>query len=249
MMHKTIMIVCCWSALCFICTCNRDFSTSPDPAAGYPTTLYPRSAEELDSLKAEYRMNNSAHLCPTLNEYGFPRWAVSCFPEKNDFVVSRIDSILKIAKAIVVHNSKLNNVYDTTSLKMKDYRITFRDWRIFFDYQKYNSLTVLNTMISVLGDKDGVFMLSGNWYNDIIIPEERYSLEKSKQQIIDDIGGHGFCDDQYNEKLIYPIDKSDSIELRVVWRIAVGTSPDTLYYFYYVDVFNGEVVKVAKLFF
>ena len=244
------MIVLGWTALCCICTCNRDFSTSPDPAAGYPTTLYPRTAEELDSLKAEYGMNHTQHFCSKLDEYGFPFWNTDCFKNNMNFTpIINMDSVVIIAKNIIVQNNKFTNVCDTSLLVTYNSDNSLSYWIVNFDCQFFENMRVLNTAISVLGDDNGVFMLSGNWYNDIIIPEERYSLKQSKQQIIDDIGGHGFCDDQYNEKLIYPHRQPDCIELRVVWRIAVGTSPDRLYYFYYVDIYSGEIVNIAKLFF
>jgi hypothetical protein len=47
---------------------EKDFQ--PDP--NYPTTLYPLSIEELQSLQAEFDAINNSAICSKLNEYGFP---------------------------------------------------------------------------------------------------------------------------------------------------------------------------------
>ena len=127
-------------------------------------------------------------------------------------------------------------------------------WRIDTHYQKYDTIQVLFSNISILIKNSEVNYCTGNWYPNIYIPakfnfdQENAKLSlKNKTVRHSDISGQShsmkitdqtLVTSKINGLKIYPIKSDDKIQLFVTWKIYVPN----VFYILYVDVMTGEVI-------
>lgn len=133
-------------------------------------------------------------------------------------------------------------------------------WRIDFANQWYQGLEVLESGIVAFADAEGVIMLGGNTYRDIEIPQtDRVSFADAKTLLVgrelhysDWTGAKTFkiTKDSFPAgsepgKVILPTRFGENMELRVTWRVPVGS--DSPWWFIYVDSTTGEVMREQML--
>ncbi len=263
----------CLSILLFtiiINSCERDWSPISikeiDP--NYPTTLYPLITEEWQQLQDEFDVLNDYKILTKLNQYGFTGGEYDYSKRHpNPHIKLTENEALQIAISTIVKNKEFTNVTDSTTA-MSCVRSArsglFGDstnWSVYIDPQKYNGYEVLFSWIDVRLYGDGVYSLSGFWYNNIYIPpDDNVSSKLAKILVLGQkliwsgaVGDiHEFIVTESTigdeiDKVIVPIRKEEKIELRVTWQIPIMFY-DWIGWYLYVDTTDGEIVIKRQLF-
>lgn len=252
--------------------CER-FENNDSTNGDYPTTIQPLSAAKLTELTSEFNALNDKRVCTPLNEFGFIKYKLTyCLTRK----IQRIEikdeaSKIRLAKETLLKNTKFSGITDTSALVVKrstplrgcikcdgsDGDTVPIAWRIEFENQVYKNIEVKETRIVAFLDTNGVYMMGGNWYPDIFIPDKDiFSVEASKKNLIGtEITWYGWGgknvfvveSDSFSSnvrKVIIPFKNNNAIELRLTWKFYVGGSSWAIY----VDTTTGETVGIYQLF-
>ena len=127
-------------------------------------------------------------------------------------------------------------------------------WKIDSHDQKYDTIQVLYSNISILIMNREILYCTGNWYPNIYIPKHfNFDQEKAKSTLRNKKVWHSdFSGQSHSMKItdqalascqikglkIYPVKSDNKIQLFVTWKIHV---PE-VFYILYVDVMTGEVI-------
>ncbi|MBO6792487.1 MAG: hypothetical protein JJ895_01160 [Balneolaceae bacterium] len=159
----------------------------------YPITIDPLPLLTLDDLNREYHQLNNGTLCSTLNEFGYTGFSRILFPNDINPCADRVpdkielanpEPLIRLAKQSILFNAKFTNVTDSSSLQIKElvplYGCTIcegpetnsvpLEWKIIFQNQSYQSISVSESEIIVFVDSKGVNRIWGNWYEEIYAP-------------------------------------------------------------------------------
>ncbi|MEX0721688.1 MAG: hypothetical protein WD059_13530 [Balneolaceae bacterium] len=267
----------------FISACNL-LSVENRNFGDYPT-LFPRlDISELEQMNSEYQSSNDGHICSTLNAFGFTGYSDILFPNGESLCLSRDiirveinfqDTLLRVAKEILINNSKYTGVEDSSKLQISEimplYGCTICDgpdvdnvpveWKLTFAEQKIDSLTIEDTSITVFIDAGGVNRIWGNWYTDFNEPEFiNYGYQQVQngmvgwqidmrnytgQEIIYTIGETNLKQKPYLTYL--PVEREEGLEIRKCWVVPVDyNSKEFDGWLAYVDVIDGILYKLKS---
>ncbi|MFH2032746.1 MAG: hypothetical protein ABIJ40_19295 [Bacteroidota bacterium] len=253
-------------------SCQINEPTNNDGVEGYRTTIYSLSDTELSVEINEYRKLNDSLICTSLNEFGYPEYDLA--PCSNRPILreelNKDESVLiNLAKTAIIKNQKYTGVENSDELSIRrtvdiigcikcdgsNEELKTIKWRIDYNNQVSMGYEVFDTEIIVFLDNNGVFMLGGNWYSDIVVPSNNlYTLQQVKETLVG-LKRTIYCWTNYeieitsnnlpNEarKVIIPYKNGDKIELRLTWEIIISDYE----YVFYIDVVNGEIIKEMQL--
>lgn len=246
--------------------CNEDLITSNEETdSKYPTILYPLSEEKIRQLQNEFDTLNNYKICSKINKYGF------IGNDRYNRVYQNIaiskDSAFILAVNTLLKNAKYVNVKDSVTLILSDYGITQVNvegtrWKIVFGPQHYNDFELPFVWIYVWVYGNEPYAMEGHWFSDIYIPS-KYKINKvvAKQKMVGekiiwyDMSGNPQEFIVTNEsisdditKAIYPVEKENSIELRVTWKITIKFFSNEAGWHIYLDVMDGEIVNITQEF-
>lgn len=266
---KSLLALCLGTLLLFSAGCDlitREDVEDEIDESNYPTVLYPLSSDSLRSLKEEFLDLNNNEVCLTLDEWGFTGHGF-CNKANPGIRITSVDTLITMAKTTLFLNRKFTNVMDTSLIEIRRVlAMPFSDsteWRIDFHGQNYSDHEVLYTQIFVWMYGAGIYRINGHWYRDMFVPaRDKFEIAEAMENIVDleitwyDFGGNPqvFTVTEQSfvgsvEKTIVPIDKEDSIEIRVTWQIGVSWEGDPFPSWYvYVDTTTGETVHIVQLF-
>jgi len=245
----------------------KESSVSPDEETDsqYPTILYPISEEKAQQLQNEFDSLNNFKVCSKIDKYGF------IGNDHYDRVYQNIaiskDSAFALAVNTLLKNSKYVYVKDSASLISGNYNILQVNpegtrWKIVFGPQVYNNFELPFTWIYIWIYGNEPYAIAGHWYSDIYIPS-KYKIDKvkAKQKVIGEkiiwygTGGNPqeliVTDESIGDsisKAIYPVEKENSIELRVTWKIPIKFLSNDAGWHIYLDVMTGEIVNIIQEF-
>lgn len=232
----------------------------------YPAKLFPLTEDEWQKLQNEFDLLNDSTICTKLNEYGFTGDRDNSKIHPDQGIKIDESTALRIAADCVLKNKKFTNVSDSLDLiaSLSFSTVLEEDstkWKFTFGPQTYNGYEIPFSWIEVYLYGDGVYRLSGFWYSDIYIPDDdNIDIENAKEKIIgesitwygDDGKPNEFIIDQESilepiVKAIFPLDKEDCIELRVVWKIPIEFGSFTGWHVY-LDTSTGEIIAIIQEF-
>ena len=243
----------------FVFACNKEDNLLHD--SNYPTTIRPLDTKILEQKRLAFLSQNE-FIASSLDEFGF------CIPIEstpNSLQPPLTEPLtepqaIEKAKKFIDQNKDYLGVVEPDKINISKAWLStgYYDggtmWRIDTHYQKYDTIQVLFSNISILIKNSEVNYCTGNWYPNIYIPakfnfdqENAKSSLKNKTVWHSDISGQShsmkitdqaLATSQINGLKIYPIKSDDKIQLFVTWKIYV---PD-VYYILYVDVMTGDVI-------
>lgn len=251
--------------------------SSPDEETGpyytdenYPTIITALSDSELYVLQTELDSIRSTDYKASLDKYGM-LGSTSGLLERGISTIEDADHVMSIAKLTAKKFSKFTNITDTSNVYIQSCtRNTIPmsqidDWTILFKNQKYDDLEVLNTSVFVLVTDDIIQILM-HYYKEIYIPEDRIDQSLAENSVIGaELEYYGLAGIEtfvvtiemlhvengieQSEVKILPVEKENTIEMRVCWRVPVyawgGIYPD---FNVFVDALSGEIVEYQALF-
>ena len=237
----------------------------------YPTTILPYDSveimnrlDEINSLNEKYN-DKTRYIPPSLTKFGFPGsdTRLPSFYKHSDIIIDEAE-MQYITRSTLKTFNKYTGITDISLLRLRKPQI--RDsgttMRIRTENQVYERLEVKNTSIAVRLNANGIYMLSGNWYNYIYIPKSRFSEEQAKESIIGleliegSFAGYITTVVEWKmlnmpaKKVIIPVKSDNKIVLHVVWLITVskyagsGYSPS---FYVYIDVVTNELIMTEAL--
>lgn len=255
-----------------------EFSEIPQ----YPVTIEPLSLLTLDELNKKYQSENEGQICSTLNEYGFTGYSRILFSNNinpctyKDVVRIEIrnpDSLILLAKRVVVKNKEYTNVSDIDELEIVEllplYGCTIcegpdinsvpLEWKITFGAQKIDNIEVMGTEINVFVDAHGVNRIWGNWYDEYYAPELiNVGYLQAQQTVIDTsialkpITGQDSILTVTTEMLGEPFfqivpykNKLGMLEIRKTWKIPINYKHKQVTQLWaQIDVVDGTLLQV-----
>jgi len=228
----------------------------------YPFTIMPLSTQMLNELQTEFDNLNENQLCSKLNKYGFTISETYC--RSWDSVTTNEETALRIAKNVILKNSKFTNVIDYESLNSCRYfisRLSGDKWKVRFEQQNLDGLQIISGKISVRIYGGEPYSIDGNWYRSVYIPlVNNISKEDAQRLIIGEkiywVGFSGLQEfiikessiDDKIEKVICPWYKEEQIEMRVIWKIPIKIDKYFVGWYAYVDTTIGEILTFAQQF-
>lgn len=253
-----------------VTSCKKDENIDPQ----YPTIVKELSEVELNTRLDQLAQTDFSE-CTALDYFGIPMFNVNdsvVEAKKWRYKTTKENLTLLAKEAIADYGFFLNNT-DSSSISIK--KVTDIDgvyyskffelypdslptlWCVTTNPQNYEGLEVRTTVLSLLFSPDGLFSMSGHWYNNIYIPkEDNYTEEKAKALLLgktlnysssklvidEDVFWHN------SQKVILPKRVSDDddatkqqIELRVCWALF----PET--WEVLVDTQTGEVLSKVDI--
>ncbi len=235
--------------------CGDRSPTGPGLGEKYPTTLVQLSPDSLQTAKELFASENP-RICSSLNEYGFTAGPL-CY-EQSLGVGDDPDLKLlaQMAKDAVLRNSRFTGVVDSLYFSGRSFWAVGSPMRdVEFRSQKCEGLWVMGTRITARLDTVGVLSIQGNHYRDIYIPRARLSAREAQQSIIgmplrylDEHGEQTRLVDHHDfyeqpSRVVLPVKRELSIELRVAWSIPVCYERTSWYV--YVDSVWGDSLEVS----
>ncbi len=226
----------------------------------YPITIDPLPLLSLDDLNREYHQYNNGSLCSTLNEFGFTGFSRILFPNNINPCANRVpdkielsnpEQLIRLAKQSIVFNAKFTNVADSSSLQIKElvplYGCTIcegpetnsvpLEWKIIFQNQRYQSISVSDTDIIVFVDSKGVNRIWGNWFEEIYAPgllevgyiearEKVIGMEVSLVEITEQDSMLSISNEMVGQPDNFEIipfkNKNNQLELRKAWIVPIS---------------------------
>jgi hypothetical protein len=229
----------------------------PDPILpvdpNYPTTFYKLDPGTLsDSISAFTDRNK--YIVTSLNDFGFCSGSgLFSSPPHQDNITQ--EEVIKVAKNFALLNKAETGIENPDELvftEINTYTINNNiRWGLKSSTQRIATTEVIGANIYFTIINKEVVECVGNWYPNIYIPLNfNINQEQAKNLLIgrvlgdEDISGYPYymtiSSDNMNSasiKLaIIPLNKGQSIQLRVTWEIYV------LHHRIYVDVMTGEIV-------
>lgn len=233
------------------------------PSTGnYPIEISPLSSTELQELQEDFNTFNSDQLCPhRFDSYGFIEPDGVCARLAGIIPQGTEDLMITRAKEAVVKFGTFTNVPDTSMLVVQRHGgIGSSTERILvvFRNQIEQGLEVMHTDINVWLSANAAMHIYGGWYKEILVPEcDKTSEAEARAAAIGteityyDIAGQPnvfiVSEENISEtatRVVVPVIKGNSIELRVAWRFSVRLSS----WYLFVDTTAGEVVRIDQLF-
>lgn len=245
----------------------------------YPTVLSPLDSTTLAQQSDEFSQLSNNEVCSVLNKYSFlefDRPCVASNPVHLEITASE-DEIVARAKEALVRLAQFTGVTLVKSLVVteshgiegcvicdgSDKNAAITRWYVTFGNQTDSGLEVLNTPIELMLDAEKVFGIHGHWFSDIVVPPMNYvsALKATRSVIGTDIVYYALASNPKTftvskaslkdeiTKVILPVKVENSIELRVVWQIAIMyLSTDIPSWYIYIDTTTGETVATWQLF-
>lgn len=245
--------------------CNEKDTVAPEEEINlnYPTVINALPDSEIVQLQNKFDSLTNSQACTELNQYGFTDNHSFCRAFRTNHVSQ--DSAFKIAAAFLLKFSEFTNVKDSIELFSSHRHIVYlenRGWHIVLGPQIYHGYEVIFAWIYIIVSGDQVYYIDNHWYSDIYIPKKfKIDKESAKKRLIGEkITFYGEAGNPLefvitNESIsdsmttaIYPLDKKDSIELRVTWKIPILFSKDDIGWHVCVDVMTGEIVLTIQEF-
>ncbi len=243
----------------FLFSCQKEDNLLSD--SKYPTTIKPIDTAILKQKQQEFQEQNK-YIASSLNEFGL--CASSEATVNNPLPpfttpLTESEAIDKAKKFIVNNKNYLgleepDKVVITKAWFSTGYYNGGTIWRIDSHDQKYDTIQVLYSNISILIMNSEIHYCTGNWYPNIYIPKHfNFDQEKAKSTLRNktvwhsDISGQShpmkitdqaLASCQINGLKIYPVRSDDKIQLFVTWKIHV---PE-VFYILYIDVMTGEII-------
>jgi hypothetical protein len=227
----------------------------------YPTTIKPLEVNILKQKQQEFQDQNK-DIASSLDEFGF--CASSEATVNNPLpplttALTEIEAIEKAKKFILSNKNYLgieepDKVDITKAWFSTGYYNGGTMWRVDSHDQKYDTIQVLYSNISILIMNSEIHYCTGNWYPNIYIPKHfNFDQEKAKSTLRNKTVWHSdFIGQSHPMKItdqalascqiaglkIYPVKSDDKIQLFVTWKIHV---PE-VFYIFYIDVMTGEII-------
>jgi hypothetical protein len=238
---------------------EKEVTADPEIKSPYPTTIEKLGETELAKLRYEYHKRNY-FIFTSLNQFGYSDCCEDYGPESGISPPAVLKSLPEsqatemIEKFLVLN--QMNTGIDSTSNLTFDYKdYDFLNSCIFWFFrvsnQKIDSLEVVHSSISIILENGKVTHCKGNWYPEIYIPETfNYDREESKARLLntkmyaEEVQDSVIItENNLNESIvrlvIFPLESTEKIELRIAWEIYI---PSPFYYLLYIDVMTGGVI-------
>ncbi len=230
--------------------------------SNYPSIYSSLSEEEL-SIRRNTYFERNPFVRSSLNNFGFCKVGNRDvqFPFNSD-TVHRNEVISKI-EYFIIKNTEETGVKNIVNLEYESIKemTLYTDsytshWYVNTKNQTIDTVEVLNSSIGFRLVNGEVIECANNWFPEIYIPENfNFSREKAKSVLVGKTVTHNGWSDTWDVTItqedikraesirlvIVPIESDEKMELRVAWEITLSQSP--AYYWLYVDVMTGEVVK------
>lgn len=253
----TIIVI---SLLCFGCS-----ELSPlDSESVYPTTLSAVSDARLQELQNEFDKTNNYEISSKLNSYGYiGNDGVAFSPEWQAVELSEGEA-KQIGIKTLLRNKKFTNTMSEREILSREMKIdklyrNNNNWKIKLGIQKIKGFEVIGSVISLMISGGKVYKIWGSWYPDVYIPDhDKINQSEAKSGIIGiEIEIRGFyphnsvfvvTDSSVGEmnKVIFPLEKDNSLELRVAWQISIKFAGSTCWYIY-LDTTTSEILGTEQL--
>ena len=232
---------------------NLTPNLSIDP--NYPTTFYKLHPDTLSAKKAAFAERNK-YLVTSLNEFGFCSGSSSGInrnPPHQDNITQ--EEVIEIAKYFTSQNKAETGIVNPDVLdftRISTYTVN-NDicWSLQSSTQIFTSTEVIGSFICFLIMNREVIICNGNWYPNIYIPQNiNINKEQAKNLLVGRVLGYNdpsgypyymtissdIMNSASTKSAIVPINKGQSIELRVTWEIYI------LSHMVYIDAMTGEIV-------
>ncbi len=242
-------------------SCKDDSpTTSADNSSGYPTTIAKSNESEANAEFNFFESSLGTSIRGKVDTFGFVGHLGLLSRGRSS--ISDAAQAIMVAKLALLAVSSRTCVFDPSLIEVKSAHrydsgpLSFSDWEIQFKSQTYKGLEVWNSEILVLV-ADDLIQLDGHWYKDVIIPADNtISKEQAKTALVGSViqyyarGGpevftvvDSIIHLDSIKQSIYPLIKSDCLELRVVWKVPIGS-----WWYYFVDIVSGEKVALKQRF-
>lgn len=259
---KTYLLV---LPLLFLYSCNRGGIISPldgGASQSYPTTLMKLDRSQLDSLNSILNQKLGTRYLAQLDSFGLlgPYNDVVLKPRGSS--ITNPSLAISLAKSAMLDLTQFTNVTDTSSLVVRtaDINTATNDWEIVFANQSYKGLEVWNTRIDAIVADQFILLYQQHHYRNIAFPQQSFVTKGRAKSIL--VGteikyqcwfpsSYVITDSSIDPdsiiQCIYPLLKTNSVELHVVWKVPISMSGFVGWY-YFVDVVTGEIVAMEQLF-
>jgi hypothetical protein len=239
--------------------CQKEYNLLSD--SRYPTTIKPLDTAILKQKQQEFQEQNK-YIASSLNEFGFCASSEATVNNPQPPFTTPLTEVEAIEKAkeFIVYNKNYLGLEEPDKIDITKawfstgYYNGGTMWRIDSHDQKYDTIQVLYSNISILIMNSEIQYCTGNWYPNIYIPKHfNFDQEKAKSTLRyktvwhSDFSGQShpmkitdqaLASCQINGLKIYPVISDNKIQLFVTWKIYV---PDA-FYILYVDVMTGEII-------
>ncbi len=259
---KTYLLV---LPLLILNSCNRGGIISPldgGASQSYPTTLMKLDRSQLDSLNSILDQKLGTRYLAQLDSFGLlgPYSDVVLKPRGSS--ITNPSLAISLAKSALLDLNQFTNVTDTSSLVVRtaDINSATNDWEIVFANQSYNGLEVWNTRIDAIVADQFILLYQQHHYRNITFPQQSFITKGRAKSILVGTEIQYQCwspssyvitdssiDPDSITQCIYPLLKTNSVELHVVWRVPISMS-SLVGWYYFVDVVTGEIVAMEQLF-
>jgi len=246
-------------------SCNKGGITSPsdgDAGNSYPTILRKLDQSEFDSLNLILNQKLGTKYLAQLDSFGLLGYYHGGVVKPRGSTITNPAQAISLAKLAMIDLSQFTNVIDTSALVVRRAQINevTNDWEIIFANQVYKGLEVWNTRIDAIVADQFILLYQQHHYNNIIIPRQNIlSKERVKSKLVGTEinyqcwtpSSYLITDSSINletmEQCIYPLQKMNSIELHVVWKVSISQG-SFMGWYYFIDVLTGETIAVEQLF-
>jgi hypothetical protein len=248
----------------FIASCDSE-EVNSDP--NYPTTINALTTEAIDQILVD--LGNTPLHCTSVDTFGHCYITLksgSCKDLDSNYIDYSYEEIADSFYETILNYGDFINESDTTGIRISSIRnlkgmdfekfiTTYPDsatqgWIVTSNKQTFNGYEIPGTEIKLLIDFDRVRAIEGKRYKELYLPlADIYNETLAKQQLFGKeytSGSKTMTIDEETywykaEKIIFPITKSDKIELRVCWAL----HPED--WLIIVDSQTGEILTSVNL--
>ena len=254
------------SVLLLMVGCNKNnWETDPD----YPTIIEEMDKTGINQIAGELGLSPMAD-CQSVDDFGFPLIDLDdslCIDTDNWIYYATSKELADSAQAAIFRYSHLLNVADTSEIQISSiistdqtsYEAFYEEpndsgppaWIVTTRPQQYNNLEIYGSSLKVVLAPDHIAGIAGHWFDKIYIPasdnlseaEAKESLYnrtftyKSRYEIIPTSGMTW----HESKRVIIPVRRSNTIELRLCWALYPSTWEIT------VDTQTGEVITKVDI--
>lgn len=226
----------------------------------YPT-VYLKKDSTFISERRSILLKEYTYLNTSIDDFGFCGYSVcdygrNVWPPSFGYDLSEeqaMDTVLNF----ISKNGDITGVINTSDINFinKEQHSTTNLWHFRTRYQKFDTIEVLFTEISInlyYGRPTHCF---GNWFPEVYIPATfNYNPTQAKAILLNKEVIHiGFVgnisyelitqeslDSSSVRLVVFPVRSENKIELFVTWEVHL---PQPVYYKIYVDVMSGEIIR------